>query len=337
MPSNAMSTAVINKGKQKVSEEPRGFFPLGQDDASTVTSHSQHSQSDSGSDSEDSSSSDSSSDFDSEEDITPEYLQSLLNKARQNVREEARRAKMLQEEKQAAGFGEKEIIKFGGEEEEDKPLPPMDPGALPPPYFEFGTTRHEAPTSVRDPDIARAEAASSSVSVPPPPEDPNAGWKQLTKKQRKAVRACALLFPWRNPNFQTQMKNKTAGPGWFDLPAPVEADLPRLYREVESLRLRNQLDPKRFYKKEEGEAKGIKGLPKHFAIGTILPSTTPFNTTSTDNLPRSHRKRTLVDELVDDAEARRYAKKKFEELQSARGARGRNTLHKKNALRKPKW
>ncbi|KIJ17698.1 hypothetical protein PAXINDRAFT_72512 [Paxillus involutus ATCC 200175] len=195
----------------------------------------------------------------------------------------------------------------------------MDPGALPPPYFEFGTTRHEAPTSVRDPDIARAEAASSSVSVPPPPEDPNAGWKQLTKKQRKALR------------------NKTAGPGWFDLPAPVEADLPRLYREVESLRLRNQLDPKRFYKKEEGEAKGIKGLPKHFAIGTILPSTTPFNTTSTDNLPRAHRKRTLVDELVDDAEARRYAKKKFEELQSARGARGRNTLHKKNALRKPKW
>jgi hypothetical protein len=62
------------------------------------------------------------------------------------------------------------------------------------------------------------------------------------------------------------LRNKTAGPGWFDLPAPVEADLPRLYREVESLRLRNQLDPKRFYKKEEGEAKGIKGLPKHFAV-----------------------------------------------------------------------
>ena len=62
------------------------------------------------------------------------------------------------------------------------------------------------------------------------------------------------------------MKNKTTGPGWFDLPAPVEADLPRLHREVEALRLRNQLDPKRFYRKDDGEGKGIKGLPKHFAV-----------------------------------------------------------------------
>jgi hypothetical protein len=200
-----------------------------------------------------------------------------------------------------------------------RPLPPLDPGVLPPPYFEFGKARHQAPTSVRDPDVAHAEAASSSASVPAPPEDPNADWKQLTRKQRKAL------------------KTKTTGPGWFDLPAPAEADLPRLYREVEALRLRNQLDPKRFYRKDEGEGKGIKGLPKHFAIGTILPTATPFGTASTDNLPRAHRKRTLVDELVDDAEARRYAKKKFDELQSVREAKGKKTLHKRNDLRKPKW
>ncbi|KAF9242576.1 Fcf2-domain-containing protein [Melanogaster broomeanus] len=313
-----MSAVILDKGKQKATEDSSkgDFVPLDLDYASSATS-SHRSESASSSDSD--SSSDSSSDSDLEEEVTLVYLQSLLEKARQNVREEARRVKMLQEEKQYAGFGEEELIKIGGEEEVDKPLPPLNPGVLPPPYFEFGKTRHEAPTSVRDPDITHAEVATSSASVPAAPEDPNANWKQLTKRQRKAL------------------KNKTAGPGWFDLPAPAEADLPRLYREVESLRLRNQLDPKRFYRKEDGESKGIKGLPKHFAIGTILPSTTPFSTASTDNLPRAHRKRTLVDELVDDAEARRYAKKKFEDLQSARGARGRNTLHKKNALRKPKW
>jgi hypothetical protein len=68
------------------------------------------------------------------------------------------------------------------------------------------------------------------------------------------------------------MRNQTAGPSWFDLPAPAEADLPRLHREVEALRLRNQLDPKRFYRKDDGDGKGIKGLPKHFAVG--------FNTVS---------------------------------------------------------
>jgi len=63
-----------------------------------------------------------------------------------------------------------------------------------------------------------------------------------------------------------QLRNATAGPDWYDLPAPREADLPRLSREVEALRLRNQLDPKRFYRKDEGEGKGVKGLPKYFAV-----------------------------------------------------------------------
>lgn len=44
-----------------------------------------------------------------------------------------------------------------------------------------------------------------------------------------------------------------------------------------------------------------------------------------------------MDELVDDAEAKSYAKKKFKELQSVRGARGRGTLAKRRETRKPKW
>lgn len=72
-------------------------------------------------------------------------------------------------------------------------------------------------------------------------------------------------------------------------------------------------------------------------IGIIIPESTPFGTGSGDNLSRSHRKRTLVDELVDDAEAKSYAKKKFKELQTVRGAKGRNTLKAKLAKRKPRW
>lgn len=72
-------------------------------------------------------------------------------------------------------------------------------------------------------------------------------------------------------------------------------------------------------------------------IGTILPSPSAFGGPSADNLPRTARKRTIVDELVDDAEARRYAKKKFLELQTVKGSRGRGTLAKKLGPRKPKW
>ncbi|KAI6014845.1 Fcf2 pre-rRNA processing-domain-containing protein [Pisolithus microcarpus] len=297
---------IVDKGKQKATDVPaevpdtRSDYSNEDSETSSVVS-----------DTDDNDSHNSSSESELEE-ITQEYLNSLLEKAKQNAREETRMTKMLQAEE----WHEQDVIKIQGEEEQ-RPLPPLDPGKLPPAYLEFGESRHEAPSRVRDPDVAQTEAATAAAAMPaPPPEPKPAG---LTRRQMKAA------------------KQKTAGPDWFDLPAPAEADLPRLYREVEALRLRNQLDPKRFYRKDEGEGRGIKGLPKHFAIGTVVHTTTPFGTASSDNLQRAERKRTVVDELVDDAEARRYAKKKFGELQAIRGAAGKNTLRQKRALRQRKW
>ncbi|KZP33516.1 Fcf2-domain-containing protein [Athelia psychrophila] len=276
-------------------------------------SQNELSDSESGSEETYSSAASSDSDSDSEDEITPEYLEALLQKARLS-------AAAAQLKLHDAGSQEEEIINLGSSVQES--LPALDPGKLPPAYIELGKSRRDGPSLIRDPDVERAVLASSSYDVPappaPPPELTKSG-KPLTKKEKKAL------------------KNMTAGSDWFDLPAPAEADLPRLYREVEALRLRNQLDPKRFYRKDEGEGKGIKGLPKYFAIGTIVASSTPFGTASSDNLVRAHRKRTLVDELVDDAEAKRYAKKKFTELQGVRGAKGRGTLAARNALKRRKW
>ncbi|KAL4250770.1 Fcf2 pre-rRNA processing C-terminal domain-containing protein [Abortiporus biennis] len=269
------------------------------------------------SDSDDSSDDSSSSD---EEEVTQEYLNSLLHKARQN-------AIASSSSKQLKGtnddLGEEEVIAIsGGSKTKESPLPSLDPGSLPPSYIDLPNSKHAGPSKIRDLDAERIETISASKKIPdgpPAPPELDKHGQTLTKKQRK------------------EMKNKTAGPAWYDLPAPAEADLPKLYREVEALRLRNQLDPKRFYRRDEGEGKGIKGLPKHFAIGTIIAEKTPFGTASADNLSRSQRKRTLVDELVDDAEAKSYAKKKFKELQTVRGAKGRGTLAKKKALRQAKW
>ncbi|KAE9403974.1 hypothetical protein BT96DRAFT_917147 [Gymnopus androsaceus JB14] len=250
----------------------------------------------SSSDSDSDSDSDSSFSEDSEDDepITQEYLDSLLEKARQNV--------AAQEER--GGQDKEDVLVL--ESSSQPQIPSLNPGKLPPSYFTHGSSRNEPSTLSRDPDAESAAAVASSSSSIPPPEFQYD--QHLTKKQKK------------------ELKNKTAGPDWFDLPAPAEADLPRLYREVEALRLRNQLDPKRFYRKEEGEGKGIKGLPKHFAIGTIVMTKTPFGGASGENLTRAQRKRTLM---------KRYAKRKFEDLQKVRGARGRNTLAAKK--RKAKW
>lgn len=69
-------------------------------------------------------------------------------------------------------------------------------------------------------------------------------------------------------------------------------------------------------------------------IGTIVTTDTPFGGPSSDNLTKASRKRTLVEELVDDSEARAYAKRKFDELQQIRGAKGRHTLQAKSKKRK---
>jgi hypothetical protein len=66
-------------------------------------------------------------------------------------------------------------------------------------------------------------------------------------------------------------------------------------------------------------------------------SSTPFGTASGNNLIQANQKLTLVDELVDNAGAKPYAKMKFQEQQSVRGARGRNTLHAKRAMQRGKW
>ncbi|KAF8631816.1 hypothetical protein AX17_005031 [Amanita inopinata Kibby_2008] len=260
----------------------------------------------SSSDDQDSLSSDSD---DSSVEVTPEYLESLLEKARKNV--------ALHEHQNLDSDDESSQDDIITLEKEQRPLPSLHSEALAAPFLQPDRTQL---IKLRDPDIEKAEKVSNAGLAPPiPPPEVTKDGKPLTKKQKK------------------ELKKKTAGPDWFDLPAPSEAELPRMYREVEALRLRNQLDPKRFYRKDEGEGKGIKGLSQYFAIGTILPSSTPFGTASADNLPKSHRKRTLVDELVDDAEARRYAKKKFNELQTVRGAKGKNTLAAKKDLRRPKW
>ena len=144
-----------------------------------------------------------------------------------------------------------------------RPLPQLNPGStLPVPYFE----QDETPTPSLSNHISRKVAGigAAGPSKPPPPKE------SMTRKQKKEVRCSERFFGFSLT--RGKMRKKTTGPDWFDLPAPAEADLPRLHREVEALRLRNQLDPKRFYRKEEGEGKGIKGLPKHFAVsGPRLP------------------------------------------------------------------
>merc|ERR1719309_303993 len=99
-------------------------------------------------------------------------------------------------------------------------------------------------------------------------------------------------------------REKTKGAGWFDMPA-LEMTEERK-RDLELLQMRGAIDPKRFYKKSDN-----RGLPKYFQIGTVVDS--PFDFYS-DRIPTKARKRTMVDELLADAEFKKYNKRKYVQI-----------------------
>ncbi|QRV86429.1 rRNA-processing protein Fcf2 [Ceratobasidium sp. AG-Ba] len=216
-----------------------------------------------------------------------------------------------------------ELLTLAGEDELP-PLPKLNPGLSGQPTYFCNEAVLDPKAFQLSDEVASPSKGSMSLhkgkgkGKAEPLSDQDEVMKGMTKRERK------------------EMKLQTAGPQWFDLPAPRDSDRPRLARELEALRLRNALDPKRFYRKDaEG---GKREMPKYFAIGKVVDAATPFRDADhNQNLTRAERKRTIVEELVEDAEAKRYAKKKFGDLQAVRSERGRGTLTRKFAKRKPKW
>nr|CAB3239388.1 deoxynucleotidyltransferase terminal-interacting protein 2 [Phallusia mammillata] len=114
------------------------------------------------------------------------------------------------------------------------------------------------------------------------------------KKQRRAI------------------KNATSGKKWFDMKAPELTD--EVKRDMKILQMRSILDPKRFYKKNDR-----KTIPKYFQIGKIMDNAVDFYSS---RVPKKQRKATLADELIADANSKRYQKRKFNEIQAKRRAMG---------------
>ena len=154
-------------------------------------------------------SSSSGSESDSEEEISSDYMNSLLEKARQNAREKKKAVVAL-----PGGEGEEEeVIRLEVEPETyvlspslqytmvlkqlqiSPKLPTLDPGSLPPAYIVPGDSRKAGPSKIRDPEVERTEKMSASLTAPAAPAPPR---EPLTKKERKAV--CLALNTTQCPS-----------------------------------------------------------------------------------------------------------------------------------------
>lgn len=91
---------------------------------------------------------------------------------------------------------------------------------------------------------------------------------------------------------------------------------PQIRRDLQLLKLRNVLDPKRHYRKDDS-----KGFPKYFQTGKIVDGPTEFFSA---RLTKKERKQTLADEILADNKAKAYFKRKFDEIQKSKTSGGKN-------------
>lgn len=102
-------------------------------------------------------------------------------------------------------------------------------------------------------------------------------------------------------------RESTAGAKWFDLPTKdleVEDKL-----NLDAIRLRESLNPKKFYKNKSTEK-----ISKHFQVGTVVEHPIDYYS---GRATRKERKQTLVDELIADAEFKKNVKQRYRKLKAA--------------------
>ncbi|KAJ8734275.1 hypothetical protein PYW07_014826 [Mythimna separata] len=132
------------------------------------------------------------------------------------------------------------------------------------------------------------------------------GGVDVDKEMQSSVLKPGFEKEHQMPSYDVRRKEreKTKGPGWFNLPAPEVTE--ELKNDLQVLKMRSALDPKHFYKKNDMEV-----LPKYFQVGRIMDSALDH---VNERLTKKQRKRTMVDELLADAEFQKYNKKKFKEI-----------------------
>lgn len=124
-----------------------------------------------------------------------------------------------------------------------------------------------------------------------------------------------------------KQKDNTAGSKWFNLSAPTIT--PEIKKELQLLKLRGVVDPKRHYKADDS-----KGLPKYFQVGTVVGGPADFYS---GRLTKKEQKSSLADELLSDSLLTAYRKRKYIEIQDQKQAGGKAFSKKKQSKRTPAW
>ena len=110
-------------------------------------------------------------------------------------------------------------------------------------------------------------------------------------------------------DLRNQEKEATAGSNWFYLPRTKLT--PELKRDLQLLKMRSVLDPKRHYKKDNNK----QLVPDFCQVGTIIAGPTEFYSS---RIPTKERRKTFVEEVLSRTADTARFKRKYDEIQKTK-------------------
>ncbi|CAG9536398.1 unnamed protein product [Cercopithifilaria johnstoni] len=123
---------------------------------------------------------------------------------------------------------------------------------------------------------------------------------------------------WRLLKRQRKMdRERTKGDAWYNLPAGEMTEERK--RDLEIIQMRGSLDSKAHYRKNDRSV-----LPKYFEVGTVVETKADFYSS---RVPKKQRKRTIVEELLADADLQTKQRQKYQEIKA------REAITKRGAFR----
>ncbi|CCG25488.1 35S rRNA processing protein [Candida orthopsilosis Co 90-125] len=161
--------------------------------------------------------------------------------------------------------------------------------------------------------------------------------KETPKEDFKSIEASIRKLPKLESNFGNVPQNKakvvrihdpvaaaattkkqddTSGSGWFNMSRPELTS--SIKRDLQIIKQRQALDPKRHYKKEKWQ------IPKYFQMGTIVEGNTGYY----NKLTKKQKGTNLVEELLHDDNTKKYFKRKYHEIQQQKTS-GKKSHYKK--------
>ncbi|KAJ4366908.1 dTDP-fucopyranose mutase [Neocucurbitaria cava] len=113
-------------------------------------------------------------------------------------------------------------------------------------------------------------------------------------------------------------KRATAGAQWFNMPKTELT--PELRRDLQLLKMRNVLDPKRHYKKDNSK----NDIPAFSQVGMVVEGATEFYSS---RLNKKDRKQTILEEVVAQEQDSGRFKRKYEDISKTK-ASGKKGFYK---------